>query len=62
VALTLIGDRARVRHLTVVHALDALRRLLSGLAPFDARRLDQAIAHRQARAVSTAVPGGEAVR
>jgi len=30
----LAGDRARVRHLTVIHALDLLRRTLAGLPPY----------------------------
>jgi nicotinamide-nucleotide amidase len=48
VALQLIGDRERIRHLSVVNALDALRRLVGDLAPYDAQELDRRAAHRDA--------------
>ena len=58
VELALAGDRERVRRLSVVHALDALRRLLSGLVPFDPRAPERAAAVPR---WATTVPTQEAV-
>lgn len=44
VSLSLPGDRGRVRQFSVVHALDAVRRMLAGLPPFDATVLEAAVA------------------
>ena len=43
-SLRLPGDRERVRQVTVVHALDGLRRMLSDLPPFDAEALEATVA------------------
>ena len=62
-SLTLPGDRERVRQVTVVTALDALRRMLSGMPAFDAQALEATVADRQRdRAELTkALPTREAV-